>query len=159
MKHIEETLLLVKNKIVASIAAKITAINTEKGDSVVLTAPLTRNYSINELGAISDYPFIQFVPDNTDTVLSTPDADEDTHNIIIKAHNVTKLGSIEDCAIRTYRYARILSEIIKENRTLTNQVIAWWRTNTNYQPMMTDGNGFKQEVWIHCSVKHFGTFT
>lgn len=156
IKHIEWTLELCKTYISTNISTYLAAITVEKADGLSLPAPLATSYAINELDAISQYPFIQFVPDMTDTELPGGTWDEDEHEIIIKVHNVAKEGTIEKCAKRSYRYARAISEIIIDNRSMGDQVISWFRRQINYTPMMTDGTGFKQEIWIECSVRHHG---
>ena len=159
LKHIEETLDIVKTLFVANLATYLTAINVEKGDGITLTAPRSTNYAINEIDAFPEFPYVQFVPDTSDTVVAGGTWDETDHHIIIKAHNASKRGQISECAKRTYRYARAIAEIIIDNRTISSQVIGIQIDNINYDVMMSDGNGFKQEVWVHCTVKHHGTFS
>jgi len=159
LKHIEETLEIVKTAISTNLQAYLTVINTEKADGRTLTAPIASNYIISEIEAIAGFPFIQFVPDTSNTIIPGGHWDETDHNIIIKVHNVTKEGSTYDCAVRSYRFARAIAEIIIDNRTLTDQVIGIKINNVNYTPMMSDGSSFKQEVWINCTVKHHGTFS
>jgi hypothetical protein len=154
--HIEWTLELVETYLKANLQTKLTAIEASKLDKRTPDAPLTKNYSINELDEIPEFPFVQIVPDTTDTEIPGGTWDEDVHNIIIKAHNVTTRGSTYDCAVKSYRYARAISEVILDNRTLGDNVIGFYRTNIDYTPMLTDGNSFKQEIWVFASIKHHG---
>ncbi len=159
LKYIEETLDIVKTAITTNLQTHLNVINVEKADGITLTAPITANYIINEIDAIAGFPFIQFVADTSDVIIAAGNWDEVDHHIIIKAHNVSRQGLVAECALRTYRFTRAIAEIIIDNRTLTDKVIGIQITNVNYTPMMTDGNGFKQEVWIHCTIKHHGTFS
>jgi len=159
LKHIEETLNLVKSYISTNLQTYLTAINVEKADGRTLTAPQATDYIISEIDAIPNFPFINLVPDVSDNIINGGTWDETDHRIIIKAHNVTKEGSTHDCAVRSYRFARAISEIVIDNRTLGDQVIGIKITNINYTPMMSDGNTFKQEIWVNAVVKHHGTFS
>ena len=151
MKRIEYLLTWVKDLISANISAKLTAITAEMADGISLPVPL--GYSIYELGAIDQMPYVQVLPDVTETVIPGDTWDQDENRIIIIAHNVAYEGSIEYCAKRTYRYERAISELILSDRTLTDRVTAFYKTLSDFKEMYTDENGFKQEVWIHCTIK------
>jgi hypothetical protein len=165
IKDIEETLTIVKNMVSTNLSSYLGTINTEKGDAYTCTAPTADNYIISEIDAIPEFPFIQFVPDTSDTEvagLAGGVRDEVNHNIIIKVHNVSKFGGpsgTTDVAYKAYRFTRAIREIILDNRTISDQVIGIWIQSVNYNPMMTDGTNFKTEVWINCTVKHHCTFS
>jgi hypothetical protein len=165
IKDIEETLEIVKTLISANLSSYLGTINTEKGDNYTCDAPRSTNYIISEIDAIPEFPFIQFVPDTSDTEiagLAGGFRDEVNHNIIIKVHNVSKYGGpagTTDAAYKSYRFTRAIREIILDNRTISDQVIGIQINNVNYAPMMTDGTNFKTEVWINCTVKHHCTFS
>ena len=158
IKHIEETLDIVHTLIATNLQTYLTVINNAKADGITCTAPIAANYIDSEIDAIAGFPFIQFVPDTSNTVVPGGWWDETDHNIIIKVHNVSKQGKTSECAKRSYRFTRAIAEIIIDNRTISDQVIGIQITNANYTPMMTDGHSMKQEVWINCTVKHHGTF-
>ncbi len=153
IEYIEETLDKIKSTISTNLQTYLTVIQTAKADGRVLTAPIADHYIISEIDAIPFFPFIQFVPDTTDVVIAGGTWDENDHHIIIKVHNSTVEGSTYDCAVRSYRFIKAIAEIILDNRTLNSTVIGIQITNVNYEAMMSDGYTFKQEVWIHCTIK------
>jgi len=159
IKDMEETLNIVNALIQANLQTYLDVINTEKADGITLTAPIASNYINTEIDAIAGFPFIQFVPNTDDNVIAGGWWDERDFNIIIKVHNVSKQGKISECAKRSYRFERAIKEIIIDNRTITDQVIGITINNVSYNPMMTDGHGFKQEIWLNAVVKHHGTFS
>jgi hypothetical protein len=162
IKDVEETLEIVKTLISTNLQAYLTVIQAEKADGRTLTAPTANDYIISEIDAFPNFPFIQFVPNTSNTVvagLAGGIRDEVDHNIIIKVHNTTPEGSTYDCSVRSYRFTRAIREIILDNRTISDQVIGIQIDNVNYAPMMTDGTTFKQEVWINITVKHHCTFS
>ena len=158
-KYIEETLDIVHTLIETNLQAALDIINTEKGGNVVLTAPVAKNYINSEIDAIAGFPFIQFGPNTSDTIIPGGNWDEKDHHIIIKVHNVSTYGDTQECAQRSYTFTRSIEKIIIDNRTISDQVIGIQTNSANYTPMMTDGNTFKQEVWLNVTVKHHGTFS
>jgi hypothetical protein len=154
---VEEIADLIVTSIKASINTKITAINLEHSDTIAETIDTDR-YAINELGVIEFMPFIQVVPEQTE--IEVPGGAKDCgwaterNNFIIKAHNISDDGTIEQCAKRSYRYARAISEIILADRTLSDNVLAWYRNTVDYTPIMSnlDQSAFKQEIWINTTV-------
>jgi len=146
--QIETVLKKVRDVIKAGIGAKLTAITNEMGDSVYLPAPATTSYAINELEAIAPYPFIQILPNTSDMEIINTQSDDTAHNILVIAHNTAYEGKIDTCALRTYRYARAIWEIIKGNQTLDDTVTFCIVESIDYKPMTLDGNMFIQEVWL-----------
>lgn len=159
IKDMEETLNIVHSLIQTNLQTYLNVINAEKNDGITLTAPIAANYIDTEIDAIAGFPFIQFVPNTDDNVISGGTWDERDFNIIIKVHNVSTQGKISECAKRGYRFERAIKEIILDNRTISDQVIGIKINNVNYNPMMTDGHGFKQEIWLNATVKHHNTFS
>ena len=162
IKDIEETLDIVKTLLTTNLQTYLTVINAEKADGRTLTAPIAANYVIHEVLAFPEFPFIEIIADTSDTEvagLAGGVRDEVDHNIIIKVHNTTPQSLEYDAAVRAYRFTRAIREIILDNRTISDQVIGISITSVNYSPMVTDGNVFKTEVWINCTVKHHCTFS
>jgi len=154
--YIEETLTKVKSTISTNLQTYLTVIQVAKADGITLTAPIAENYHIYEVDSMPFFPVIEFIADSTDVVIAGGTWDEDDHHIIIKVHNATDQGKESDVSMKSYRFTKAIAEIILDNRTLDDTVIGIQITNVNYEPMMTDGYTFKQEVWIHCTIKRFG---
>lgn len=153
MNGIEWALDKVKTSLVTSLPGRLTAINTSYGDDINLPAPQSGSYYIYDQLAIPDMPALVILPDDTDTSIPANTWDEDTHTIIIIAHNVSDWGRVDECAKKSYRYAQAISEVILADRTLSDSVLCWYRTNIDYTPMMSDDNCLKQEVWVTSQVK------
>lgn len=153
MKHIEYALNDIKTALTTHLQTELTTIQTEMGDSITLTAPISTAYYIHELAAIDQMPAIQIIADTTDVLIPANTWNEVDHNIIIVAHVVATEGIESYCAKRAMRFARAINEIILDHRTIDGTYMSWYATRVDYKPMMTNGNDMKQEVWIHCKVK------
>ena len=149
--NIEEILTWIESALSGGIGAKLTAIATEKGDGLDLTAPI--GYEITWLEEIANFPTILIIPDTTDSITPGGTWNEDNHNIIIACAVSSFNGKIEDCSKRTYRYQRAIEEVILDNRTLSGNVLSFYKTGVNWGSIHADNNGFMQVSETRCIVK------
>jgi len=154
-KLIEYYMTAIETYLKANLAAELAALQAAYADDIVLTAPRTtagkESYSIYELGAIDQLPFIEILPDNSDVPEMGLQHDIMDHKIIIISHVPEYRGRNDYCAKRAYRFAEAIWRLITSDRTLTGLEI--WCTNIDYKPMMQDNNTLKGEVWVHVTVK------
>ena len=154
-KLIEQQLTKIEAVLKASLATELATLQAAYADGITLTAPVTNDngYSIYELSAIDQLPFIEILPDTSPVILTGIQHDEMDHHIIIVAHTDGKEGRTDYCAKRTYRFAEAIWRLLTTKRTLDDTVIEAFITDINYKPMMTDDYSLKGEVWIHVTVK------
>lgn len=106
----------------AGMSAKITALNTEYNDSVVLVTVPTANYRITPLSLRTEFPCIDIFPLSSEG--------EDYHeisirNIQIYGVRVWDVGILDDpesLMRRVLRYMRAITEIIKATDNLSLNV-------------------------------------